>query len=137
MFSLPLVVTVGDSRVLRGAVGALHALAIVAVWQAELPVGVQEGGTLALLISCWLYSRPRPPVTLRCHKDGRVEMRSGSEWLALATTSAPMVLPWLAVLHFTHLGQHTCLAIAADTLSTDDFRRLRTWLRWVPHMRLA
>ena len=136
MFPLPLVVTVGPQRLLGTALTGLHGLAVAALWLAQLPISLQGACTVALLLSLWHYCKPRAPLGLRCHKDGKLEMKSGGGWILLTLEAPPVLLPWLTVLRYRQSAEKLpdSLVITPDALPAEDFRRLRVWLRWLsPH----
>jgi hypothetical protein len=132
MFPLPLVVTVRRSARLGVALIGLHLLAMAALWLALLPIALQAVGTLALLLGLWRSRRPRPPLTLRCHGDGKLEMKSGDAWSLLGVERSAVLLPWLTVLRFAQADGKGSdfLLVTPDATDWDDFRRLRVWLRW-------
>lgn len=119
---------------LRVIVAGVHATATLALWLAQLPVAIQASGTIALILSLWHYSRLRALVTLRCHKDGRLERQGINGWSLLYLTGALVLLPWLVVVRCTQTNNSNSrsvyLILAPDALHMDDFRHLRVWLRW-------
>ena len=133
MFPLPLVVTVQPSRRLRLALAALHLFAVTAIWYATLPPMAQSAISVALFFSLFRYLRPSASLTLRCGTGGVLEILHGSDWKTAALHPQSTVLPGIAVLRYKPADERRWLArvILADSLSRDDFRRLRVWLRWL------
>lgn len=132
MFPFPLLLTVASSRRLAFALGLLHFSALAAVWLASLPMGMQLAASLGVGFSLYRHSRPQPPIRLRCHADGRLEIWQTGIWRQAEAIHPAMLLPWLTVLRYRPHGQRhmSTQVITPDSLPEDDFRRLRVWLRW-------
>ncbi len=64
--------------------------------------------------------------------DGTFSIRFGSSWLQAEVQGSSFVRPWLTVLHLKPQGRRfgMPLVLLPDMLRTEDFRRLRVWLRW-------
>ncbi len=70
---------------------------------------------------------------LRLERDGslRVLCRSSDDWLRASCKPEMMVHPWLTVIRLqTESGMLFSLPITVDSMTTEDFRRLRVFLRW-------
>jgi len=135
MFAAPQTFLVRPSPALRRLGWGLHGLALVAALLAALPWGAQVLAVLLIGISAGRYARrPALAVRLRCHADGRLECAAANDtaaWEALHLLPSSRVGIWLSVLHYrTGDGRRHALAIAADSLPADAFRRLRVWLGW-------
>ena len=68
---------------------------------------------------------------LRLHADGRLEKLGADEtpvvWQVHPSTT---VLPFLVVLLYRQQGRTRSLVLVGDSCASDDFRKLRLWLRW-------
>jgi hypothetical protein len=131
VFPLPLGVTVKPSRRLRLGIGALHLLATGALWLAVLPLTAQLAGTLLLLLSLVLATRPAPETTLRGKADGTLEIRHHDSWQAIGPVSPSLVLPFITILPLRSQDRPRYLVILEDSLPPEDFRRLRVWIQWL------
>lgn len=90
--------------------------------------------------SAWFYSRrdglrrsPASLVALRLHADRRCEFRTrGGDWQEAELLGSSFVAPYLTVLNLRPLDRRLVrhLVILPDALPSDDFRRLRVWLKW-------
>ncbi len=132
MFPLPLVVAIGPSRILRRAVITLYLLAGGALALSALaPIG-QAAGFLALGLSAWHCTRPRPQTRLRCERDRKLMRGTEAGWCEVQIVPPLVVLPGLtlASMHDPVGGRRNTLLILADSIEAQDFRRLRVWLRW-------
>ncbi len=133
MFPLPLLVTVQPSRRLRRWLAALHLAAGTALWLADLPTAWQGAGTALLALDMLRNRRPGETVTLRCKKEGALEILADGEWQPAHLAPDSLVLPGLTVLRYQTQGQRRfkTLVLLGDSLPGEDFRRLRVWLRWL------
>jgi hypothetical protein len=133
VFPLPLSVTVKPSRKLRLGIGALHLLAMVAVWLAALPLPAQIAGSLLLSLSLFLGARPAPETTLRGKADGTLEIRHQDTWQEIGPVSPGLVLPIITILPLRGpvFPRPRHLVILDDSLPPEDFRRLRVWIQWL------
>jgi hypothetical protein len=99
-----------DYRWLLGLVGIwlVLALSTVRIWRSRL----DAQGVLSLTSSAWRW---------RDHRDEQV----------FALKGEVVVWPWLVILPFVNVSsrrKHT-LILLVDSLSEDDLRHLRVWLR--------
>lgn len=90
---------------------------------------------LALAISMGLARSGLSPGihALRLTREGAVSVcaSAGGDFLSARLLSGACVHPWLSVLPLAlEDGRRHTLLIASDSLSADDFRRLRVFLRW-------
>jgi toxin CptA len=121
------------SRILRVITLALHGLAAAALWLADLPAGARLAGLAILLGSVLWHLRPRPETTLLADADGRWRLgASEAETVPIELLPATHVGPWLTVIQYRleHANRRHAIVVLPDSLSADDHRRLRTWLRW-------
>lgn len=132
MFPQPLVVSVGASRSLRNVLIALHLLAGSALAVAALPPVWQLAGALALCLSAWHCVRRRPPVGLRCSREGLLARATAEGWQELRLAHPLVVLPGFCLITLRPPAGRPAgaLLITADSIDAQEFRRLRVWLRW-------
>ena len=134
MFPLPLTVTVFPSRRLLWGLLALHGLALGATWLAQLPLSIKIALSLLLTASLLWHGHQRgAPIRLRCGKDGQLSRHADDEWHPVSLAAPPVLLPSLTILRLSNQDQKGKypLLILPDSLSKEDFRRLRVWLRWM------
>lgn len=121
------------SRAQRAIAITLHGLAGGALWLADLPAGTRLAGLAALLASALWHLRPSPETTLLADADGRWRLGTQAGQAApIELLPATHVGTLLTVIHyrFEHASRRHALVVLPDSLSADDHRRLRTWLRW-------
>lgn len=132
---LPITIGLHRSRFVDTLVGALALLASLAILAFPRSLVLQ----VAILVVIWgiavqAWRRSSPGVSmLRLERDGGVSVaeKHGDEFAQVELLPPITVHPWLCVLHLkTEEGQPFSLVLAADTLATNDFRRLRVFLRW-------
>lgn len=131
MYPLPLLLETRPSVQLRRFRFGLYGLALLALFFAQLPWPARFAG-LALLVAAILVA-PRQPLTarLRCHGDGRLDVWHGDVWQSVRVCPDSVVWPGLIVMRWRESGRHArALVLPLDTLSPDEHRRLRLWLRW-------
>lgn len=121
------------SRLLAGALVLAHGLALAAAW-ISLNGWAQYlvwGAILASLAHA-LFRAMHPALLLELHEDGRVSWRNrDGTWHEGKLGSSHFVSAALAVLELEPRGrQRKRLILVADSVSHEDFRRLRVWLRW-------
>ena len=129
----PLTLHCAASRSLLWGLLGLHVLAGASLFQAELPAWTRWAGLPALAASAAYYLRRRGTTVMRLEPDGSLLVRSDrDEWQAAIVLPQTSVSPWLSVLRYRLEGERwsRSLALLPDSLQTDDFRRLRVWLRW-------
>ncbi len=135
---------IAPSRILRGLLWGLHGLAWLAIALAALPVVVQ--GAAAALVGTSLFWLPLPlAYRLRADPDGVLHYSAGmapdAPWVACRVEGASHVTPLYCSLILrpqidgrSQGGQsekRRRVLILLDSLSGEDFRRLRVWLhRW-------
>lgn len=137
--------TLRPSRIERGAVLALHALAGFALLPTALPAGVKAALGIGLALSLAHLYRPaaqRLPVVLRGRHGGILEIRrgdtrsgQGGAWEAVALRPESRVTTTLTLLVLRPSAGRRAhrLRIWPDSLAPEDYRRLRVWLlRWSP-----
>jgi membrane-bound toxin of toxin-antitoxin system len=123
------------SRLLAGGLVLVHGLALAAAW-------VSLSGwaryllclaILASLSSALVKTLRRQALSLELHEDGRASWRNpGGTWLELRMGKAHFVSGVLVVLDLQSLGpgRGKRVVLMPDSMSPQEFRRLRVWLRW-------
>ena len=123
------------SRLLAGTLLAAHAVALLSAWVAlegwprnllSVVVLVSLGGTL------WRALRPKV-VSLDLREDGRASWRGPEgSWQEVRMGQRHFVSSLLVILELQPVGpgRATRLILMSDSLPAEEFRRLRTWLRW-------
>ena len=122
------------SRLLAGALVSAHGLAGAAAW-ISLSGWVQYlawGAILASLAQALLRAA-HPALSLELNEDGRASWRNrDGTWHEGRLGSSHFVSAALAVLELETpgLSRRKRVILMADSVSAEDFRRLRVWLRW-------
>lgn len=83
-------------------------------------------------IHAWRALQPSV-LKIRLERDGslRVLCRASDDWLRASCAPEMMVHPWLTVLRLqTEDGRRFSLPLTVDSANSEDFRRLRVFLRW-------
>lgn len=109
-----------------------HALALLALWLAALTPAWQIAATVALTASAIHYSRRLQNGITALEADaGGYRLLNRGAWLDAQMRHA-LVTATLTVVEFRLAnGRRLPLVLLPDSLSADDYRRLRVWLRWV------
>ncbi|HZX30669.1 MAG TPA: protein YgfX [Rhodocyclaceae bacterium] len=129
-------ITIGLHRsFLGGLIGALiHGGAAIAVVLTPWAVWVRAVLAVAVVVSALLARRSgRPAVTaLRLLGNGRVECRleGDSEFRSAELQPGNTVHPWLSVIRLSVDMRPVTVVMLPDSATTEEFRRLRVWLRW-------
>jgi toxin CptA len=122
------------SRLLAGALVSVHGLAGFAAW-ISLSGWVQYlawGAILASLAQALLRAA-HPALSLELNEDGRASWRNRDGiWHEGRLGRSHFVSAALAVLELetARLRRRKRVILMADSVSPEDFRRLRVWLRW-------
>ncbi|HEX6733849.1 MAG TPA: protein YgfX [Azonexus sp.] len=114
------------------ALGLLASLVVLL-----LPHSVPVRGALLLLVGVLValaWRRLVPPLSaIRLESDGqvRVAVAGSDEFHAATLRPGATVHPWLTLLRFELVGGRRCtLPVTVGTATSEDFRRLRVFLRW-------
>lgn len=100
------------------------------IW-ADLPGLVVMALGFALLASLAWQFRPRPPIHLRCHAEGGLEVAVGDDWQAVDLLPDSRVQgPWAVLRWRTGRLAAQSLWLGPGSLDPEDFRRFRIWLQW-------
>jgi len=84
-------------------------------------------------IAFWAWRRLTPPFAgLRLEADGTIQTAATGQGFAPASIlPGATVHPWLTVLRLELAdGQRRALLVTKGSVNSDDFRRLRVFLRW-------
>jgi len=121
------------SRLLAGALVLAHALALAAAWM-SLAGWTRYAAWAVILASLWRVWAPSraAALSLELHEDGRASWRSlGGSWHEGRLGASHFVSTPLAVMELeSEGGRAKWVVVMPDSLSSEDFRRLRVWLRW-------
>jgi hypothetical protein len=133
------IVAPGRSPLLAGVLICAHlaaaALALAALtgwqWRAATAAAVCLSLVLSLRGTAWRSSGGFARVELRADGSVCAVDRRGQTHEARLTRST-LVTPWLVILVLAtgRLRPARTLVVPLDSLPSDDFRRLRVWLRW-------
>lgn len=133
-------VSLNGSRWLVGILSAAHAAAAASIVVADLPTWV-KGVLLLLVAASWAVALHGPAlrrggkaiVALELAEDGRLSFQTrAGEWHEATLLESSFVAPYLTVLNLQLDGQRFLryVVIVPDAIGTEDFRRIRVWLRW-------
>lgn len=132
---LPMTVKPRPSRKLALLLVAAHFGALLTVAVIELPDWIKPALLLLIAISLWhgrhCLGGSRRIVSLTLRDKGvaeyiRANNESGEAGISLQST----VTPLLTVVLLRQQRRLEALVLLPDSLSPDDYRRLRLWLRW-------
>lgn len=129
-----------ESRILGVVLTLAHAAAIGIFWLIELPLAIQLGSTLVVFYGAVVVIRRHAllrgkdaVIGLEVTQDHAMsfETRSGG-WQECEVLGTTYVTSWLTILNLRAAGasRNTHVTLLPDSLHPEDFRRLRTWLRW-------
>ena len=116
----------------------MAALALVAVWLADLPWGVRLLlGMAVAALSVWGWRRASLSGKLRLAVDGRLQCLDGTgAWCDVDILDDSFVSTVLIVLRYRMAdGKRRALTLLPDSADSDDLRRLRVSLRWARRTR--
>jgi len=135
---LPLTVKLQPSRSLSLLLIAMHFGAFLAIVVIALPVWTKLALTLFIATSFWsgrnCLGGGNQIVCLTLRDDGALEhVRFNDEYGEASVHLQSTVTPLLTVILLKQKSNILeTLALLPDSLSPDDYRRLRLWLRWQP-----
>lgn len=122
------------SRLLTVILALVHGMAGVAVWLPDWPLVLSLGLSCLVAFSVsFAWRRAQPAFgQLRLFADGRiqVQMIGADDFLSAQLSPSATVYPWLTVFALTVGGSVRYPVVLVDSISPEDFRRLRVWLRW-------
>jgi toxin CptA len=127
----PVSVLLNPSRRLLVLQSLAHVVAAGAVAASTIPFWL--AGLLLILVGfSWARVRRRSALTgLVLRGDGGIET-IGPDAASIAAVIHPhtLVLSFLVVLLYRQNNRLQALTLLGDSLSAEDFRQLRLWLRW-------
>lgn len=137
----PIIIGLHRSFFLESAVLATHALVAASLFAPGWPAPVLAfgwGATAASAFFAWRQASPKL-AQLRLHGDGRVDGREAGDrdFEAAELLGQPYVHQWLTVFIIRIGGRRIPVAVLPDSMASEEFRRLRVWLRWVGGVRNA
>lgn len=133
----PLYLDLKPSRHLVAALALVHCLALAAAWIGSAGWGryllcalilASLGATLAQA----LLRSARQATSMELHEDGRALWRNGAGiWHEARLCRSQFVSAMVAVVELeAPAGRRKRVVLMSDSVSREDFRRLRAWLRW-------
>ena len=128
------------SRLLAAVLILAHAAAIVVVVMVELPQWLKVVAIALLIAQCAVVVRRQAllrganaATAIEITSDHRINVESRSAgWCEYEVLGSSYVAPYLTVLNLRQSGTRVAkhVLLLPDSLNTDDFRKLRVWLRW-------
>lgn len=132
-------IDIKPSAALAVALCVAHAAAIGVIWLAPVPVWVSAVVTLAIAVSL-IHALAREAalqsagaiVALEITELGRIAFKTrGGEWQDCELLGSSYVSPWLTILNLKSRGARVRhVVLVPGNIEPQQFRRLRTWLRW-------
>lgn len=126
------------SRRLGLLLAGMAGLALVALWAAALPLGLQAAlSALLVAAAAWGARRTRPVVRLRQRADGGLQAQAGEgDWCDIVLLDDSFVSSALIVMRYRMEGTTPrALTLLPDSADAEDLRRLRVSLRWASRTR--
>ena len=123
------------SRLFAGSLVLLHGLALAAAW-AALSGWARYLLCLAILASlgsALVQTLRRQALSLELHEDGRASWRDpGGTWHEVRMGKGHFVSGVLVLVDLRSVGpgRGKRMVLMPDSMSPEEFRRLRVWLRW-------
>lgn len=124
------------AALLLAAAGAAAGLVWLLPWGMWVRLGLIVAIAVAVHGALARHARLRGAaavVALELAADGSFSVRLGDGgWRPAVVAGSSTVTPWLTVLNLRLAGRQrgTSVVILPDRLGTQEFRRLRVWLRW-------
>jgi hypothetical protein len=129
----PVFIGLRRSYFLAGAVFLMHGAAAGVFLLMPWPLPLRIALPTALAVSLWHTLRPPCVASLRLYEDGTLEclLPTGAA-LAVAPLPDTAVFSWLVVLRLKAEEEPGVISLALfpDSMSREEFRVLRLWLRW-------
>lgn len=133
-------ISVGPSVLIAVAVSFVHLAATGVLWLVPIPVLGKAAVSTAIALSL-IYFMARDAtlhaqgsiVALELGERGEIacQMRNGA-WLQCELLGSTYVSPRMTIVNLRPRGwtSYRRVILVPDNVDADDFRRLRTWLRW-------
>ncbi|MEO8627279.1 MAG: protein YgfX [Betaproteobacteria bacterium] len=128
------------SRIEGIVLTAAHAIALMALWLAPLPMPVAIPATIVILINLAVAYRMRgdraglnAALGIEFREGGAVALqRRDGEWREYSLDGSTFVSPLVAVINLRKAGSRrtTSILVTSGSLDPTLFRRLRVWLKW-------
>ncbi|SBT04342.1 conserved hypothetical protein [Candidatus Accumulibacter aalborgensis] len=131
----PLHLTLRRSRLLSFLIVWVHLLAGGCVWVLSWPAALRYGLLALLALSAWHALRRSPVVALRLTEGGELAFLSAAgDRVLVSVKPETVVFSQLIVLRARDddQGRLMTLVLLTDSMSAEQFRQLRLWLRWRP-----
>jgi toxin CptA len=127
----PLPVSLKPSQHLLVIQSLAHLVAAGAVLAANLPAWLAAVLLLLTGASLARVRRPLPVAAVILRGNGAIEI-VGADGAASEAVVHPhtVVLSFLVVLLYSQQGRLRSMTLLGDSMSAEDFRQLRLWLRW-------
>lgn len=133
-------ITIAPSVLLAAVISVTHFVAAALLWLIPIPVVGKSVFTLAIVISL-VYFMARDAALHAAHSIVALEIRDGGEvamqtrdgeWFDCELLGTSYVSPRLTIVHLQPRDRWMTrrVILVPDNVDSQDFRRLRTWLRW-------
>jgi toxin CptA len=133
-------ISVRPSVLIAIAVSLVHVAATTVMWIVPIPVVGKAAVTLAIAVSLIYFMArdaalhaARSIVALELREDGEIacQTRNGA-WLDCELLGSSYVSPAMTIINLRPRGWpgDRRIILVPDNVDAEDFRRLRTWLRW-------
>ena len=133
-------ISVRPSVLIAVAVSILHVGAAAVLWLVPIPILGKAVFTLAIAVSLIYFMArdaalhaARSIVALELREEGGIacQTRNGA-WLECELLGSSYVSPGMTVVNLRARGWtgYRRVILVPDNVDVEDFRRLRTWLRW-------
>lgn len=133
-------ITIAPSVLLAAVISVTHFVAAGLLWLIPLPVAGKSLFTIAIATSL-VYFMARDAALHAAHSIVALEIRDGGEvaiqirdgaWFDCELLGTSYVSPRLTIVHLRLRGRWKTrrIILVPDNVDPQNFRRLRTWLRW-------
>ncbi|HEX5802052.1 MAG TPA: protein YgfX [Azospira sp.] len=136
----PVTLDVKPSRRLRAALVFAHLAAVLALWLSAIDWRLALAGSVLLSLALLVHWRGLRPWRLRLAADGGLyRLAANDDAAKMAVLPGAVVTRWLVVARVRdeREGRARALLVLSDSLSPDEFRALRIWLRWLASFRIS
>ena len=133
-------ISVRPSVLIAVAVSMVHVGAAAVVWIVPVPVTIKAALTLAIAVSLIYFMArdaalhaSRSIVALELREDGGIACQTRDDaWLECELLGSSYVSPGMTVINLRARGWlgYRRVILVPDNVDAEDFRRLRTWLKW-------
>jgi toxin CptA len=134
------IIKLRPSWLLTAILAVAHGVAMVLIAIVSMPIWLKVIISAALVLSCF-HSVRRAALLLTPCSAVAIEVTSAhllnvqtrdSDWIECEVLGTTYVASFLTILNLRQIEQRTIrhIIILPDGIETDDFRKLRVWLRW-------